>query len=407
METSFLFTLAKKLPKKPIENLVIEMENIASLPVDTFPDSFGEALAEKMKKSKKGKESFCLSTFSGNKIAKRVHVVHIPDRDRIADDLPGYLARTEGDLTVYVPGKSAKRMEVLTILDCITLGTYSFDRFLSEKKTRKLELVCPGMNRALEADIRDRMRLSESVFLARDLVNMPPSQKNPERMVDMIRGLPFKRTKIRILDKKELEKLGCGLILGVAAGSVYDPAIVIFERIGDNTKQMVACVGKGVTFDAGGLQIKPGDAMLTMKDDMGGAASVIATMLYLDDLEDIPYNVVGAVALAENVIGGDAYKPLDILRAHNGKTVEIDHTDAEGRLVLGDAMSFVGNTYKPDSMMTIATLTGACIHALGHNYAGIMGDDERMIAKILRLTENGNEKFWRLPLDGAMKKAVK
>lgn len=138
-----------------------------------------------------------------------------------------------------------------------------------------------------------------------------------------------------------------------------------------------------MTFDAGGLQIKPGDGMLDMKSDMAGAATVVGALLALDSHADLRFNIVAAIGLTENMLGGNAMKPLDILRSYNGKTVEIGHTDAEGRLVLGDLLGYLEATYSPKTIITVATLTGAVIHALGQNYAGIIGNDTEMIADIL------------------------
>ncbi len=161
-----------------------------------------------------------------------------------------------------------------------------------------------------------------------------------------------------------------------------------------------------MTFDSGGIQIKSDTGMHDMKMDMAGAASVIAAFWYLDQIEsDIP--LVGAVGLVENMTGGSAQKPLDIVRAHNKKTVEIHHTDAEGRLVLGDLVSYVGLTYKPDRICTIATLTGACIHALGFDYAGVSGTDVSYIQKIVQRSLSRPEKLWHLPLDARMRESVK
>jgi leucyl aminopeptidase len=161
-----------------------------------------------------------------------------------------------------------------------------------------------------------------------------------------------------------------------------------------------------VTFDAGGLQIKPDTAMLDMKCDMSGAAGMIGVAMYLDTLPTLPVNLIIGVGLTENMTGGSAFRPLDIYRAYNGTTVEIHHTDAEGRLVLADVMSYVEKNHHVDHLITMATLTGACIHALGHDIAGIMGDDESVISTLL-VNRSPYESVWRLPLNEKMKKALK
>lgn len=161
-----------------------------------------------------------------------------------------------------------------------------------------------------------------------------------------------------------------------------------------------------MTFDAGGIQIKPDTAMLDMKCDMSGAAAVLGVARYLDSLPNLPVDLTIAVGLTENMTGGGAYKPLDIYKAYNGMTVEIHHTDAEGRLVLADVMAYVEKNHKVDHMITIATLTGACVYALGHDIAGIMGDDEIVIRQ---LVDNSSpyEQVWRLPMNEKFKKSLK
>lgn len=178
------------------------------------------------------------------------------------------------------------------------------------------------------------------------------------------------------------------------------------KKRGDGPKR--AIIGKGVTFDAGGLQIKDDKSMEDMKSDMAGAAAVISTMWYLDAYDDLVEDVVGAVGLTENLLGGNAMKPLDILKARNGKTVEVGHTDAEGRLVLADVVAHVEETESPESIVTVATLTGACMYGLGYDYAGMIGDDRKMAKRIRETSENdGFEQFWELPFDERMKKATK
>jgi leucyl aminopeptidase len=182
--------------------------------------------------------------------------------------------------------------------------------------------------------------------------------------------------------------------------------MVILERIIDKNLDTYALIGKGVTFDAGGLQIKPDTGMLDMKCDMSGAAGMLGVAEYLDTIEDIPCNLIIGLGITENVINGKAFKPLDIYKAYNGTTVEIHHTDAEGRLVLADVMSYIEAEYNPGHMITMATLTGACVYALGHDIAGIMGDDEKTIQTLMK-SKSPYETLWRLPLNEKLKKSLK
>lgn len=161
-----------------------------------------------------------------------------------------------------------------------------------------------------------------------------------------------------------------------------------------------------MTFDAGGLQIKPDDSMLDMKSDMAGAATVVGTLLALDSKTNLRGNVIAAIGLTENMLGGNAMKPLDIIKAYNGKTVEIGHTDAEGRLVLADLLSYLEASYTPGTIISVATLTGAAIHAIGYNYAGILGNNQEIISEILA-NPAGEERLWQLPLDADMIEKIK
>lgn len=289
-------------------------------------------------------------------------------------------------------------------LDCneaifgFAMGMYRFETYLtSEKKTVAHELVQSG--HVISAELLSRI---QSIYLARDLVNMPPNQKDPTRLTQIIQALPWKSTKVVTLDANALREHGFGMLLAVASGSDVPASVVVLERgIKKGVAPDTAIIGKGVTFDAGGLQIKPDKGMLDMKTDMAGAAATIAAFWYLDQCNDTK-SVVGAVGLVENLLGGSAFKPLDIVRAHNGLTVEIHHTDAEGRLVLGDLASYVSSTYEPRNMVSIATLTGACMHALGYDYAGLMSEVPEFVTRLQSASSRTHEALWQLPLDSRM-----
>lgn len=212
--------------------------------------------------------------------------------------------------------------------------------------------------------------------------------------------------KVSILDEKQIQKKGLGLLYGVGKGSANPPRMVILEYITNKKAPVYGIVWKGVTFDTGGNQIKPGDFMYDMKGDMGGAAVTYALMREIDRKKP-KINVVACLCLAENVVSDNSFKPSDILTGYSGKTVEIIHTDAEGRLVLADGMAYLSKKYKTSHLITIATLTGACMVALGYRYAGVMGNDENMIESLLEYSKSHSEKYIRLPFDEYLKEKTK
>jgi leucyl aminopeptidase len=194
-----------------------------------------------------------------------------------------------------------------------------------------------------------------------------------------------------------MERLGMGAILGVGKGSQRPPRMLMVEYRGSPNAPLVALAGKGITFDSGGISLKPGTGMWAMKGDMGGAAAVVATVLSLAK-SGAPVNVVAIAALAENMPGGSATRPGDILRAHNGKTIEVLNTDAEGRLVLSDAVSYAERKYRPAAIVDVATLTGAVTTALGDEYAGLFSRSDPLAEQLLRAGKASGEELWRLPL---------
>lgn len=235
--------------------------------------------------------------------------------------------------TLYIPAR-----EFSSAYETYVLSTYSYDRFLSKKDEKHYSIYVTGdEKKSIEASTP----LLEAIIRARDIINQPPTDTRPEAFVGYISAFKWKNFKLRIIDAKELQKLGCNLLLAVGSGSDYPPYMVILERIVDKKAETYALIGKGVTFDAGGLQIKPDTGMLDMKCDMSGAAGMLGVAEYLDGIDSPPVNVVIGLGITENVINGKAFKPLDIYKAHNGTTVEIHHTDAEGRLVLADVMSYI------------------------------------------------------------------
>jgi leucyl aminopeptidase len=260
----------------------------------------------------------------------------------------------------------------------------------------------------LQKAVDNAAALAESVCFTRDLVNEPSSLKPPEKMGEIALGLAKKgRVTVKVLHKAELEKLGMGGILRVGAGSHQPPCLVhlTYTPAGKSRKTVVV-IGKGITFDSGGISLKTSEGMETMKGDMAGAAAVVGALRAIAQL-DLPLHVVGLASACENLPSGHAYKPGDLLRARNGKTIEVISTDAEGRLILADALCYAAD-YQPAAVVDLATLTGACVIALGENIAaGMFATDDTLAADLHQAGAGAGEKLWRMPLFPEYRNAIK
>jgi leucyl aminopeptidase len=241
--------------------------------------------------------------------------------------------------------------------------------------------------------------------LARDLSNEPANALHPADLAAAARKvLAGKGVTVKVKDEKALAAEGFGGIIGVGQGAEHPPRLIELRYAPKGATVEVVFVGKGITFDSGGLSLKPADSMRTMKTDMSGAAAVLATMSVLADL-DVKVSVTGYLASAENMPSGRATRPGDVLTMKNGKTVEVLNTDAEGRLVMADALA-LGAAAKPDAIIDVATLTGACAIALGNRYTGLMANDEALAAELLDAAAEAGEPTWRLPLPPEYRKDI-
>ncbi len=275
------------------------------------------------------------------------------------------------------------------------LQLYEYKRWKSRNhKPLKLRTI------RVQADA-DVVRRAETyvaaTIIARDLVNEPPSVCTPRYLADAARKTARGGIKISVLDEKQAKKLGMGGLIGVSLGSTEPPRFVHLTYKAPRARKTVAIVGKGITFDSGGLCLKPADGMLNMKDDMSGAAAVIGVFSALAELKP-RINVHGIFAATENMTGGAAYKTRDVLRAMNGKTMEIINTDAEGRLILADALSYASKL-KPDEIIDMATLTGACVVALGNDISAIFTKNEKLQKNLHAAGKAEGEKLWPLPIE--------
>jgi leucyl aminopeptidase len=281
----------------------------------------------------------------------------------------------------------------------VALGSYQFLRYKSDAKPSKLAQVqvVGRPNAKVRAGLARGIRIAEAVAWARDLINEPAAAKSPADVAELARKIGRAcGLKVKVMGNEELVRERMGGVLGVGEGSERPPRFLRLEHAPPNARGRLAFVGKGVVFDSGGLSLKTAGGMETMKTDMSGAAAVIAAMSTLRDL-DVRTRVIGYVPLVENMPSGSAMRPGDVLTMRNGKTVEVLNTDAEGRLILADALALASEE-KNDAIVDLATLTGAVTHALGEKIAAVMGTNESWIEQVRAAAERAGERLWELPL---------
>jgi len=282
----------------------------------------------------------------------------------------------------------------------LKLKSYEFNIYKSKKDKKLISINVTGNKNKLT--IKNELRfkaIEEGTFFARDLVSEPPNVLNPKEYTNRLLKLKKLGIKVTTYNEVQLKKLGMHSLLGVGRGSINESFLVTLEWNGNkkNKKAPLSFVGKGVCFDTGGISLKPAKFMEEMKYDMAGSA-VVAGLIQTLAIRKAKVNAVGVVGLVENMPGGNAQRPGDIVKAYNGKTIEVLNTDAEGRLVLADALSFTEAKFKPRFMIDLATLTGAIIMALGEEYAGLFSNNDELSNKIFKIGEKVKEKVWRLPL---------
>ena len=291
------------------------------------------------------------------------------------------------------------------------LRSWRYDRYRTKLKDNQKptleEVVIVGADSGAAQRYAQRwVPVAEGVSLTRELVTEPANIIYPESFVERVRGsLNGSGLEIDVLDRAAMEKLGMGALLGVAQGSVREARLLVLKWNGGNGTQPTAFVGKGVTFDTGGISIKPAAGMEAMKWDMGGAGAVVGAMKALA-LRQAKANIVGICGLVENMPGGNAQRPGDVVTTMSGQTVEVINTDAEGRLVLADAVTYVQRNFNPTTIIDLATLTGAILVSLGHEWAGLFANDEHLAAKLQQAADESGDKLWRMPLAEAFDRLI-
>lgn len=300
-----------------------------------------------------------------------------------------------------------KKFSSEAVVEGILLGDYEFKRYKSDKRPDgdlEIALVTAKAKEMLEvkSGIDEALLVMDSVNYCRDLVNEPSSVTTPSYLAS--EALKIDGIKVKIFSKPEIEKMGMEAFLGVSRGSDEAPKLIRMEYAPHGAKKHVLLAGKGITFDSGGLSLKSDEHMESMKMDMAGGAAILGIFKALETLKP-KVKVTGLIAACENMPSGKSIKPGDVLKAYNGKTIEVKNTDAEGRLTLADVLSY-GVTLKPDVMIDLATLTGACMVALGHDIAGLFSADKNLSENLMRASESVGEKLWEMPLDGDYKKLI-
>ena len=280
-----------------------------------------------------------------------------------------------------------------------SLKSYEFTKYKTKKENRLIKItILSSNNKNFNQNNRNFKALEEGIFFTKDLVSEPGNILHPDEYAKRIKILKKFGLKINIYDEKKLKKLGMNALLGVGQGSIRGSYLVTMEWNGlKNNSKPLAFIGKGVCFDTGGYSLKPAKFMEDMTYDMAGSATVVGLMKSLA-VRKAKINAVGVVGLVENMVSGNAQRPGDIVKSYSGKTIEILNTDAEGRLVLADAITFTERKFKPKFMIDLATLTGAIIVSLGSEYGGLFSNNDKLSKQLLNSGEKVDEKLWRMPL---------
>jgi leucyl aminopeptidase len=329
--------------------------------------------------------------------------------------LKGKGARTLGfQLASFVDGPVTSSLAARALADGAILGAYEFVRYRTttdggvEEAAVHLGSDRVAEERSLAAEVAEQAAIAENVLWTRDIANLPADTATPERLAEEARQLgKAVGLKVTVFDEKQLLKMGCGGLSAVGGGSVHPPRLVVLEYPGGTRRgRTVAVVGKGITFDSGGISLKPGARMAEMKFDKSGAVAVLGILRAAATLKVAP-RVIGVMCCAENLPSGTAYRPGDVVRTYNQKTIEVLNTDAEGRVVLADGLGYVVDQYHPDEVIDLATLTGAQVVALGDAMAGLVCPDDRLAAGLLAASAATGEPVWRMPLTDYHRELVK
>ncbi|MBI4847088.1 MAG: leucyl aminopeptidase [Nitrospirae bacterium] len=306
------------------------------------------------------------------------------------------------DIALSTKTISSLKLTPVAFVEGALLANYSFRKYKSEENHKEIKKITVLTNEKLDKQIKWTEAAVNAAHFARDLVNSPSNDMTPSTLVKAARSL--KNVSVKVIEKSEAERLGMGAYLSVAKGSNEPPKFIVITYKGKNTTP-VALVGKAITFDSGGISIKPSEGMEKMKYDMAGSAAVLGVLKAASEMK-MPAHIIGILPAAENLPSGTASKPGDVVKTISGKTIEIISTDAEGRLAVADAIEYA-KRFKPSAIIDIATLTGACSIAFGNETVAMMGNDEALMEKMKKASEETYERVWPMPLFDEYKDYIK
>ena len=406
------------------ENLDIRQEVLALGLFDDDKDFYGKynkELAEELEEAGENKAlerefGKVYSTRITNSSYKRILVISLGDKKelnidkvrRVMNRIVSYLKSSKlHSLTTNILSQVAE-LNMFKLSDIgrasaegLILSEYSFDKYKSKKDDDKeysaVLQIGTGKKPEFDQGMYQGMVIADATNYAKDLVNEPAIVVTPEYLEKEARKLKHPKIRVDVMEKKDMQQKGLNALLAVSSGSDKSPKLIFIEYAGGNPKdKWSAIVGKGITFDSGGYNLKPTGSLEDMKCDMSGGAAVLGTIKACSEL-GVKKNILGVIPSCENLINGSAIKPGDIVKAYNGKTIEIGNTDAEGRLILADAISYTEKNYGPDKIIDLATLTGACVVALGYYASGILSNDDALSKALIEAGNESYDRVWLLP----------
>jgi len=344
--------------------------------------------------------------------AQRILLAGLGKREKFTNDtirfVSGKIAQNARELklnefSIIVPPSFVidPVLSVSQIVEGCKMSVYKFEKYKSKKENSTPDLtILVSKSEKISKAIKIANIVSDGVLYTKSIANLPPNECMPATLANFARTIAKKnKMKCNIISKNDLKKKGFGGITAVGQGSKNEPKLIILEHNGGrNNEKPIVLVGKAVTFDTGGISLKPGEKMDEMKFDKCGGCTVMGIMKAVSELK-LPINVIGIIPSVENMPGGESYRPGDIIKLYNKKTAEILNTDAEGRLILADALSYGEKQYAPKAIIDFATLTGACIIALGTNIAGMVSNNDKLAQKIIESSKRTTEDVWPLPLN--------
>jgi leucyl aminopeptidase len=396
------------------------MDEVSSLSISEITPDFDPIIREIIESNEFGAKDGTISIVHNNAGSgiKRVLLLGMGDKKNLDPEktrnLTGKVVNKAKELGisefVLIPFKNMDKEHLSAMVEGIKLSDYSFNNYRRDEDRNDLNQVRIYIRNDMKNNqkiIRHSVVVSDAVIFTRNISNLPPNDCSPKDLATLSKKLSEnQKVKVRVIEKEEMKSYGFEGILAVGKGSASSPKLIVLEYSGTTKNSPIVIVGKAVTFDTGGISIKPSEKMEEMKFDKCGGCNVLGIIKAVSDL-GLDTSVIGIIPAVENMPSGSSYRPGDIIKMYNRKTVEVVNTDAEGRIILGDALSFAVKTFAPKAIIDMATLTGAAIIALGTNVAALVGNNDDLVTKILEYSNQTGEKIWQLPLFEEYKEQLK